>query len=81
MSQKPLILAGKTNIKQLAALLKRCDLFIGNDSGVMHVAAAVGTKVVAVFGPSNDRAWAPWTSSGPIGEEITSDGAILKGVS
>ncbi|MFQ6016234.1 MAG: glycosyltransferase family 9 protein, partial [Anaerolineae bacterium] len=53
-------LADQTTIKQLAALLKRCDLFLGNDGGVMHLAAAVGTPVVAIFGPSNHRAWGPW---------------------
>jgi len=53
-------LAGKTSLKQLAAVLGRCDLFAGNDSGVMHVAVAVNTPVVAVFGPSNYRAWGPY---------------------
>jgi ADP-heptose:LPS heptosyltransferase len=53
-------LAGKTSLKELAAVLGECDVFVGNDSGVMHVAAAVGTPVVAVFGPSNYRAWGPY---------------------
>ncbi len=44
----------------LAALLRRCRLVIANDGGVVHVATAVGTPVVAVFGPSNDRAWGPY---------------------
>jgi heptosyltransferase-2 len=57
-------LEGKTNLKQLAAILKRCDLFIGADSGVMHLAAAVGTPLVAIFGPSNHRAWGPWPRDG-----------------
>ena len=54
-------LEGRTTLGQLAAVLKRCDLFIGADSGVMHLACAVGTPVVAIFGPSNHRAWGPWT--------------------
>jgi ADP-heptose:LPS heptosyltransferase len=52
--------AGRTSIHVTAALLEQCDLFIGNDSGPMHLAAAVGTPVVAVFGPSNWAAWGPY---------------------
>ncbi|RJQ17498.1 MAG: lipopolysaccharide heptosyltransferase II [Nitrospiraceae bacterium] len=50
---KPLILAGKTTIGQVAALIEQCTLFISNDSGLMHVAAAVRTPVVAIFGPTD----------------------------
>lgn len=57
-------LAGKLNLRELAALLSQCDLFIGNDSGVMHLAAAVGTPLVAIFGPSNHRAWRPYREGG-----------------
>lgn len=57
-------MAGKTNVRQLAALLGRCDAFIGSDSGVMHIATAVATPVVAIFGPSNHKAWGPWTPDG-----------------
>ncbi|MEO5953500.1 MAG: glycosyltransferase family 9 protein, partial [Chloroflexia bacterium] len=41
--------------------IERCDMFLGGDSGPMHVAVAVGTSVVAVFGPSNKDAWGPYT--------------------
>lgn len=54
-------LAGHTSIHQTAAIIEECDLFLGNDSGPMHLAAAVETPVVAVFGPSNWRAWGPYT--------------------
>jgi len=57
-------LAGRTSIHETAAVIERCDLFIGNDSGPMHIAAAVGTPVVAVFGPSNSQAWGPYTPPG-----------------
>jgi heptosyltransferase-2 len=57
-------LVGRTSIKESAALLDQCDLFVGNDSGPMHIAAAVGTPVVAVFGPSNIAAWRPYTPTG-----------------
>ena len=57
-------LATRTNIKETAALIEQCDLFLGNDSGPMHIAATVGTPVVAVFGPSNIAAWGPYTPRG-----------------
>jgi heptosyltransferase-2 len=51
--------------QSLGALIRRCDLVVGNDSGPLHVASAVGTPVVAIFGPSNDRAWAPYPTDEP----------------
>jgi heptosyltransferase III len=51
---------GGLNLGQLAALIQKADLFLGVDSAPMHIAAAVGTPVVALFGPSNDAQWAPW---------------------
>lgn len=57
-------LTGKTTLNQLAAALARCQRFVGADSGVMHIAAAVGCDVTAVFGPSNHAAWRPWTPNG-----------------
>jgi heptosyltransferase-2 len=54
-------LTGATSIAELPALLSRCQLFIGNDSGAMHVAAAVGLPIVAVFGPTDPLGTAPVT--------------------
>ena len=64
MRSEAVNLEGRTNLGQLAAILKRCDLFIGADSGVMHLAAAVSTPLVAIFGPSNHKAWGPWPRGG-----------------
>jgi len=61
MRRPPIDLTGKTAISDLPALLSRCHLFIGNDSGAMHVAAAVGLPVVAVFGPTDPFGTAPVT--------------------
>jgi heptosyltransferase-3 len=52
-------LVGKTSIGLLAAVLKACTLFIGVDSAGMHIAAAVGTPTVSIFGPSAPTSWAP----------------------
>ena len=52
---------GKTNLNQLAALYRRAQVVVTTDSGPMHLAAAVGTFVVALFGPT-----APWRT-GPYG--------------
>jgi heptosyltransferase-2 len=46
--------------QSLGALVQSCKLVVANDGGVVHVATAVGTPVVAIFGPSNDRAWGPY---------------------
>ncbi len=53
-------LCGATTIKQLAALSEIADLFFGVDSAPMHIAASVGTPVVALFGPSGAFNWGPW---------------------
>ncbi len=53
---------GKTSLTQLAALLKEVDLLVTNDSGPMHIAAALGTPVVAIFGPTDPK------RTGPYGE-------------
>jgi heptosyltransferase-2 len=61
MHRPPINLTGKTAIAELPALLSQCHLFIGNDSGAMHVAAAVGLPVIAVFGPTDPEGTAPVT--------------------
>jgi ADP-heptose:LPS heptosyltransferase len=53
------------SLPALAALLSMANLYIGNDSGVTHLAAATGAPVVAVFGPTNPVVW------GPRGPEIS----------
>ena len=53
-------LSGQLGLRELAALTARAKLFFGVDSAPMHIAAAMGTPVVALFGPSDERAWGPW---------------------
>jgi heptosyltransferase-2 len=62
-------LIGKTDIAELPALLSRCNAFLGNDSGAMHVAAAVGLPVVAVFGPTDPLGTAPVTPRSVLVQE------------
>jgi heptosyltransferase-2 len=61
LQRPPINLTGKTSIADLPALLSQCHLFLGNDSGAMHVAAAVGLPVVAIFGPTDPQGTAPVT--------------------
>lgn len=53
-------LVGKIDLLTAAACLKRAALFVGNDSGLMHIAAAAGTPTLGLFGPSPDALYAPW---------------------
>ncbi|MCL6374489.1 lipopolysaccharide core heptosyltransferase RfaQ [Pectobacterium atrosepticum] len=53
--------AGKTSFLELAALIDRAQLYLGVDSAPMHMAAALDTPVVCLFGPTDHRKWRPWT--------------------
>ena len=53
-------LSGKLTLKMLAALSAGAKLFVGVDSAPMHIAAAMGTPVVVLFGPSSEAEWSPW---------------------
>lgn len=64
LSAPALDISGKTTLPQLVGVLRSADVFIGADSGVMHLATAAGAPVVAVFGPSNAAAWGAWTPQG-----------------
>ena len=65
MMDAPPILVQTENLRHLAALISVCDVYIGNDTGPMHIAAAVGTPVVALFGSTNH------IRSGPYGDKHT----------
>lgn len=54
-------LCGQTGILEAAAVLERCAAFVGNDSGLGHIAAAVGTPTVTVFGPGQPERYHPWS--------------------
>ncbi len=52
-------LAGRTSLQEAAAVLERATLMVSNDNGLMHIAAAVGIRVVGLFGPSDPAIWGP----------------------
>jgi heptosyltransferase-1 len=58
---QPINAVGKTKLRQLAALAKRCAVFVSGDTGPLHIAAAVGTPVVAIFGPDDPNKTGPYT--------------------
>src|SRR5262245_60084182 len=63
INRKPAVLSGKTSLETLIGVLAEASLMITNDSGPMHIAAALGTPTVAVFGSTDDRV------TGPVGAQ------------
>ena len=63
MSRVPIVLAGELGLRELTAVIQRCRVLLCNDSGPMHIATAVGTPVVAIFGPTH-----PKLGFAPVGE-------------
>jgi ADP-heptose:LPS heptosyltransferase len=60
LRERTLNISGMSTLRQMAALLKKCKMFIGTYSGLMHLAAAVGLPVIAIFGPEDYRRFSPW---------------------
>ena len=52
-------LIGRTTLRELVGVVSRCAAFVSNDSGAMHIAAALGVPLTAIFGPTDERATAP----------------------
>lgn len=61
---KPIVLTGKTSLAEVTSILSICDLLVSNDTGPAHISAAVGTKTIVIFGPTNPK------TTYPIGAEI-----------
>ena len=62
-SRVPIFPFDDLSLPQIAALASKAKLFVGNDSGIAHIAAAVGTPTVVIFGSSNREHWRPWTDA------------------
>ncbi len=59
MKSKPIFIKD-IGLRQLAAIIQRCQLYIGNDTGPMHIAAAVGTRVISIFGSTDAKRSGPY---------------------
>ncbi len=57
------LLAPKSSLQQMAAMISKCDLVIANDSGPMHIATALGVKTLGIFGPTNPKAHGPYSQN------------------
>jgi heptosyltransferase-2 len=60
ISPAPVMAVGTTSMRQTMALLARCSLLVCNDSGIMHLGAALGVPLVAIFGPQSPVKFGPW---------------------
>ena len=60
-------LVGKISLLSVYACLSRCSLFVGNDSGLMHLAAASGVPTLGLFGPTQESLYAPWGNNAMTG--------------
>lgn len=69
LGSKAIDLTGRTDPMAAAACLERAALYVGNDSGLMHIAAAAGVPTVGLFGPGYPAIYGPW---GPRGRVVTS---------
>lgn len=64
MTAPAINLTGQTTLAELAGVIADADMYIGADSGIMHLASATGVPIVALFGPSNHLAWGAWSPNG-----------------
>src|SRR3712207_5845277 len=62
LSRVPVLTFDDLTLPEITALASRAKIFVVNDSGIAHIAAAVNTPVVVVFGSSNINNWRPWTN-------------------
>lgn len=66
MRRKPVNLAGRTTVRELMSLLSQCSFLVTNDSGPMHIGAALGIPIAAIFGPTDWRKTSPWTEKARV---------------
>lgn len=78
MPQRVINLAGQTTLRELAALIGACDLFLTNDSGPMHLASALGIPLIALFGSTNDTTTGPFEGGKVIHKHVECSPCYLR---
>ncbi|MBS0615622.1 MAG: lipopolysaccharide heptosyltransferase II [Verrucomicrobia bacterium] len=78
MPPRVINLAGLTSLRELAALIKLCDVLLTNDSGPMHIAAALGTPLVALFGSTNEVTTGPYKTGIVIHKHVSCSPCYLR---
>lgn len=79
MQGRAVQLSGRTTVRELMAVIKRCSLFLTNDTGPMHIAAAFGVPIVAVFGPTDSSTTAPFgTGHAIVREPVACSPCLLR---
>lgn len=74
----PVDLTGKTTIAEVTAILSVCDLLIANDTGPAHIAAALGTRTLVLFGPTNPETTRPWNAEIIRREDVDCSPCMLR---
>ncbi len=77
-NSKPIILTGKTSLAEVTAILTEIDLLVSNDMGLAHVSAAVGTKTLTIFGPTNPLTTKPWNAAIIRREDVECSPCMLR---
>jgi heptosyltransferase-2 len=77
-TRKPIDLTGKTNLDEAVALLASLDLFVSNDMGLAHIASAVGTKTLTIFGPTNPLTTNPFNGEILVREDVDCAPCMLR---
>lgn len=77
-NSEPVVLTGKTSLAEVTAILAEVDMLISNDMGLAHVSAAVGTKTLTIFGPTNPSTTRPWNSEIIVREDVECAPCMLR---
>lgn len=78
--KKPFVLTGKTSLAEAVAVLSAVDLLVSNDMGLAHIAPAIGTKTLVIFGPTNEKTTRPFSENArTIRRDVECSPCMLRG--